>query len=1479
MINLEKNIFLIIIIVLLVISLVYASTFVDNSSSNFNLGTYSWTFYNSSGFVQLNSSRLNGTFTSQIFNPGYSQWNNISWTQGGYYQQELPNNQAVETNLGWANMTGNVLLMHFNNDSSYGENSTRVYDFSGNGNNGTVNGSTWNSSGKLNGGYSFDGVNDYIDAGNGASLNITTAITLGAWVYPTANGSYLRIVAKYGDSPKFSYVLGRHETAVYFALFIQGGAQTYFGTAGNVPLNVWSHVIATWDGATMRAFVNGVDTGVTRSFTGPIATNDVSVKMGAAPPAEYPFNGIIDEVAIWNRSLSASEILSIYKRGALRLNLSVQSCNDSACSGESFTNLGANLTSPQNLSVANNTYFQYKFDFATDSVSYTPELYNVSINYDLLDNTAPSITLNSPANNTNTSLTNINFNFTAIDETSTTLNCSLYIDNVYKNNNGSTLNNTATILNASGLIEGSHNWTINCSDASKNYNVSTRIFLVDTTLPSGNLTSPSNGTYANSSSQNFTANISDNLGIVNTTLNIYNSTNDLVNQTTISLGGRVVNTVVGTVVSLVDGIYKWFYGIIDSAGNVFNVANNTVIIDTTKPLIDYGTGTAVAGANLSQSFVYVNVTVTETNDANITFALYNTTALVNSSLFTNGQRITNWTGLIDGNYSYNVSVIDLAGNRNMTSTRGIILDTTPPAISNIIFSPNGSDDVDPYKNITFNVSVVESVFGVGSVILQYYNGSAWNNQSMSLLTGSVYTGNITLVRSERNYTYNVLANDSLGNSNNSVNQTFNSTWDCTWSVNPASTLGQTAGFNENKRVGELNISNTGDAQYSNNNCTLGMRLTYDLAEGRIYFDNSYLKPSDTYTISAKANSSVKINGTFLTEIKEDGAIITINDIYSRSNIASNNVSATLVSTTGGPYLFEVIESATSSAQLTKGNLSLVGYMRNLVGDGSAGTTAYNVSFNWTLPSGFSVGEGNASITYGNISDSNRNYNNINITLNLNNLPNLSPGTFSFVLYAWGYNSSGTIITHATNRTILSSTVNITLSCYNVSDGVYVTACGSLDGDYVAPSTPSSDSASGSGGGGGGGGSNVESVRSTVDYSLVRGKENEINLTIKNKYTNNTIKDISFTLTGKIAKYITVIPSNLPLLNPGESRIVSLSVTSPTFLQLGKEEITLHIRGTLDDGRDYTEDKKIVVQITEVGDAKAISLVKDMGDLIAKAKAEGIDMTELEKLLNQSRGALSTFSYEQITKNYELVKQGVEDAIESKQTMSELQKLVEQAAEKGISTSGTERILKLAQLSFNRQEYSQAKLRAKEAKVTYALEVKGEIGKLSYYLKNNPKEISLGVLFLALLTFTSYKIGRLELLKKRIKKLQQEEKILMELMKVVQEDTFQKKKMSMEEYQESMAQYEKKLSLVVEELIDLETQRLYVLKFTSESKRLKLERQRVTELIRELQRDYLQRGKLETKSYQLKLESYTRRLSEIDQRLATLEAKAALKGLK
>ena len=87
--------------------------------------------------------------------------------------------------------------------------------------------------------------------------------------------------------------------------------------------------------------------------------------------------------------------LDNYKRGALKLNISVKSCNDIACSGESWTNLGNNLTSPQNLSESDNQYFQYKFEFKTENSSITPEFYNISINYNLI-NQAPTLTLYEP---------------------------------------------------------------------------------------------------------------------------------------------------------------------------------------------------------------------------------------------------------------------------------------------------------------------------------------------------------------------------------------------------------------------------------------------------------------------------------------------------------------------------------------------------------------------------------------------------------------------------------------------------------------------------------------------------------------------------------------------------------------------------------------------------------------------------------------------------------------------------------------------------------------------------------------------------------------------------------------------------------------------------------------------------------------------------------------------------------------------------
>ena len=123
------------IILFFTIKFVLADLFTVITQGDFNNGTYVNTEYNASGFVQLSAGNLTGNYTSKIFDAGvYTTWNNLSWIEGMPYGEQLPGNEAVETVLGGANMTGCVLLMHLN------ESSGTIVDYSGNANHGTPRG-------------------------------------------------------------------------------------------------------------------------------------------------------------------------------------------------------------------------------------------------------------------------------------------------------------------------------------------------------------------------------------------------------------------------------------------------------------------------------------------------------------------------------------------------------------------------------------------------------------------------------------------------------------------------------------------------------------------------------------------------------------------------------------------------------------------------------------------------------------------------------------------------------------------------------------------------------------------------------------------------------------------------------------------------------------------------------------------------------------------------------------------------------------------------------------------------------------------------------------------------------------------------------------------------------------------------------------------------------------------------------------------
>lgn len=220
------------------------------------------------------------------------------------------------------NMSKNIFLVHLNNESFFGENSTNVRDFSGNGINGTPNNkANATSSGKISGSYTFDGTTDYINFTNSSLYHLDRNITIIAWIKTSdANGG---IVGKWDSSfgdPGQSYLL-----------FIEGGriasafndadtsANNILSSRHQVNDNTWKFVATTIDTGVssnnQKIYINGIVDNERTMNTGDIRAGTGSFLIGCHDIGSTPIclSGSVDEVSVWNKSLSKEEILRIYK--------------------------------------------------------------------------------------------------------------------------------------------------------------------------------------------------------------------------------------------------------------------------------------------------------------------------------------------------------------------------------------------------------------------------------------------------------------------------------------------------------------------------------------------------------------------------------------------------------------------------------------------------------------------------------------------------------------------------------------------------------------------------------------------------------------------------------------------------------------------------------------------------------------------------------------------------------------------------------------------------------------------------------------------------------------------------------------------------------------------------------------------------------------------------------------------------------------
>lgn len=172
---------------------------------------------------------------------------------------------------------------------------------------GTLAGAARSSAGRFGRALSFDGVDDRVDVKDSGSLDLTSAMTLEAWVKPSVTKGEWRTL-----------VIKERRAGLAYALYsgtenarpsVHAFTSREYGTRGTraLALKTWSHLAATYDGARLRLYVNGVRVS-SRALTNRMRVSRGALRIGGNDVWGEYFKGIIDEVRIYDRALTAAEI-------------------------------------------------------------------------------------------------------------------------------------------------------------------------------------------------------------------------------------------------------------------------------------------------------------------------------------------------------------------------------------------------------------------------------------------------------------------------------------------------------------------------------------------------------------------------------------------------------------------------------------------------------------------------------------------------------------------------------------------------------------------------------------------------------------------------------------------------------------------------------------------------------------------------------------------------------------------------------------------------------------------------------------------------------------------------------------------------------------------------------------------------------------------------------------------------------------------
>ncbi|MFA6064946.1 MAG: LamG-like jellyroll fold domain-containing protein [archaeon] len=822
--------------------------------------------------------------------------------------------------------------------------------------------------------------------------------------------------------------------------------------------------------------------------------------------------------------------------------------------------------------------------------------------------------------------------------------------------------------------------------------------------------------------------------------------------------------------------------------------------------------------------------------------------------------------LNSGNVNCTFTAYDIADNNITTSFLVSVADKTPPVIESTLLSLDSNALLDPQKDTNFDANVTEYL-GLQTVELYTRtsaDGNNWSEWSINSMQNDLnnssynyhYTYLLTTDSNELIYQFFVHAVDLNGNDSNSSVETHYSFYDYTWEVSPQVLPAVTQSLNTVAQLGSISITNTGDKP-----------LTFKLStnwenKSQIWFSGDAetltgkvvgLSPGDSQTYLLSAT-------TKLTE-RSDPIIITVDPYNAQAIPDSNTVNATLVSLSNGPFM--LIEWTKTNPAVRQEDENVL-YTVKLSNAGNA--DANEIIIDWNYPFDWTLTDGNSDE---NLSET------ISVGLNLSrslifSIPADANNVTQILTFTAGCNSDE-------NKTQTSSTTTVVYDKTGTSTG--------------GNNNNNNGGGSGTGGGGGGGGGNTGSgglpfvpgqedkfFQTSSFFELVRGQDNTFPIKFTNPLDNN-LQNIHLSVSGIISRYLKLKDENIAQLDSNQEFSTEIEIVSPKYFTPGKYALVFTITGEFIDRyrrpTSFIEERTINLLVHDVNESTANEMFAQMQSFLTELQKNNYRVNDLPFLVKDANTMLGKRDFDGVAEKYMLAKKVFDDATLAANQATSISGLIGLATSKGIETPNTDRLLVLAQLAFQRGDYALALSRLKEAELTYSIETKGEFNWIVWALANIDKIILMLVLFIAAaymfnLGFTMLRIDS------KLKSSLAENTLLLSMIAGIQKRSFVENKMSLSEYYDALAQFEDRIASVSESIVDLTTRKSNMLKFSRPSTRLNQEKRSLLDLIRDTQQQYFNFGLVETRIYQTKVKSLTKRLTEVDEEIVSSDLKKTLR---